>query len=379
MAAEQTNRTRVYVWPSGSDPFTRDQMNTSHEALEDRVATFLSGPIADRPASTNGTFSTERMFYLATDQNTPYGVLYYCDYVDGNDGALTWVAVNNFGSPAALAPGASSVDGTSPNSARADHVHAMLPWGGTGDLSPVGPSTGSAGSLDKYARADHTHPLGTLAAGSVGSSALAPGSVGTSALADGSVTRLKLAESERTPVGTVVAFAGQSAPTGWLLCDGSAVSRSTYANLFAVVGVRFNGNNADASTFRVPDLRAQVPMGATTSGDVGSTVGNASVTITAAQVPGHTHSINHNHVETSTIGNHSHDQPAIFGYGAGQTSFPTGILAYTQSQGFFTNPSGSHKHTIGNYTGTSGLNQPGAATPLDVRQPSLILNYLIKT
>ena len=61
--------------------------------------------------------------------------------------------------------------------------------------------------------------------------------------------------------GEVKAFAGAAAPTGWLLCDGALVSRTTYADLFAAIGVAY-GAADDSTTFALPDLRGRVPIGA---------------------------------------------------------------------------------------------------------------------
>ena len=62
------------------------------------------------------------------------------------------------------------------------------------------------------------------------------------------------------PVGMVVAYAGASAPSGWLLCDGQAVSRTAYSALFQVLGVTYGSGNG-ISTFNVPDLRECNPVG----------------------------------------------------------------------------------------------------------------------
>jgi microcystin-dependent protein len=62
------------------------------------------------------------------------------------------------------------------------------------------------------------------------------------------------------PSGTVLPFAGSTAPTGWLLCDGTAVSRTTYANLFAAISTSWGyGNNS--TTFNLPDLRGRFLRG----------------------------------------------------------------------------------------------------------------------
>jgi microcystin-dependent protein len=62
------------------------------------------------------------------------------------------------------------------------------------------------------------------------------------------------------PPGTIVAFAGMTAPAGWTLCDGSLVSRTTYAGLFAAIGINFGGGDG-ISTFNLPDLRGRFLRG----------------------------------------------------------------------------------------------------------------------
>jgi len=64
--------------------------------------------------------------------------------------------------------------------------------------------------------------------------------------------------------GIVVPFAGSSAPTGWLMCDGSAVSRTTYANLFGIIGETYGAGDT-STTFNLPDLRSRLPVGAGTA------------------------------------------------------------------------------------------------------------------
>lgn len=63
--------------------------------------------------------------------------------------------------------------------------------------------------------------------------------------------------------GTITMFAGSSAPTDWLLCDGSAVSRSTYAALFAITSTTYGAGDG-STTFNLPDLRSRLPVGAGT-------------------------------------------------------------------------------------------------------------------
>lgn len=85
---------------------------------------------------------------------------------------------------------------------------------------------------------------------------------------DGTVTWLIQPTSE-APTGVVQAFAGSTTPQGWLLCDGSAVSRTDYAALFAVIGTSYGAGDG-ASTFNVPNLVDKFVEGSATSGTVKS-------------------------------------------------------------------------------------------------------------
>lgn len=98
-----------------------------------------------------------------------------------------------------------------------------------------------------------------------------------------------------TPIGLMSPFGGATAPPGWLLCDGAAVSRTVYAALYAVLGDIW-GNGDGVTTFNVPDQRGRVAMGAGTgtAGDatahrLGATGGSEGVALTIAQMPAHDH------------------------------------------------------------------------------------------
>jgi microcystin-dependent protein len=62
------------------------------------------------------------------------------------------------------------------------------------------------------------------------------------------------------PTGTLLSFAANTAPSGWLICDGSAVSRTSFAALYAVIGVSW-GYGDNSTTFNLPDLRGRFPRG----------------------------------------------------------------------------------------------------------------------
>jgi len=91
------------------------------------------------------------------------------------------------------------------------------------------------------------------------------------------------------PAGSIIAWSGSSAPTRYLLCDGSAVSRTTYAALFAVAGTGY-GVGDGSSTFNVPDLRDRIPLGkGTNNSTLGTQTGSmsaSSITTTAADGSG---------------------------------------------------------------------------------------------
>jgi hypothetical protein len=72
-------------------------------------------------------------------------------------------------------------------------------------------------------------------------------------------------------VGEVKMYAGRTAPDGYLWCDGRAVSRTTYAKLFAAIGTIW-GNGDGATTFNLPDFRKRFPEGANSGSEVGQTV-----------------------------------------------------------------------------------------------------------
>jgi microcystin-dependent protein len=98
-----------------------------------------------------------------------------------------------------------------------------------------------------------------------------------------------------TPSGAILQFAGSSAPSNWLLCDGALVSRTTYATLFGVIGTNYGAGDG-SSTFKLPDLRGRVPIGAgqgssLTNRVIAATGGAETHTLTVSQMPSHSHAI----------------------------------------------------------------------------------------
>ena len=102
---------------------------------------------------------------------------------------------------------------------------------------------------------------------------------------------------DTVPVGVQIPFTGTTIPSGYLLCDGRAVSRTTYADLFAVIGTTY-GTGDGSTTFNLPNMTGRVPVGYKASdtnfGTLGKSVGAATVKLTVSQMPSHTHTSPYN-------------------------------------------------------------------------------------
>lgn len=207
------------------------------------------------------------------------------------------------------------------------------------------------------------------------------------------------------PAGTIMQFAGPSAPTGWLFCDGGLLDRTQYANLFAVIGTTYNiGSGGETSSnFRLPNLQNRVPVGkgAGTFAGLAATGGSETFTIGQTNLPPHQHTINHNHAsfETTSQGAHTHTitdpgHAHDYSYASYQNknmenavdaavayAYQNNIQAtVTNFTGISVNSTDSaHKHDIDvpDFSGSSG-DGPGATTPVSNLQPFLVLNYIIK-
>lgn len=96
------------------------------------------------------------------------------------------------------------------------------------------------------------------------------------------------------PAASVAWYAGSTVPTGWIECDGTAVSRTTYATLFAIIGTTY-GTGDGSTTFNLPAQARKTLVGQGGSGtgtlanSVGSTGGAETVTLDTTQIPAHTH------------------------------------------------------------------------------------------
>lgn len=102
------------------------------------------------------------------------------------------------------------------------------------------------------------------------------------------------------PAGIIMPFAGRRLPAGYLPCDGRAVSRTTYATLYSVIGTTY-GSGDGSSTFNLPNLCGRVGLGKSSSHTLGSKGGSETVKLVTANLPAHHHSVPaHGHTHTIT-------------------------------------------------------------------------------
>jgi microcystin-dependent protein len=177
-----------------------------------------------------------------------------------------------------------------------------------------------------------------------------------------------------SPVGVVSPFAGDTSPSGWLLCDGTEVKISDFLTLFQTIGYKYKDQSLVTSGFfAVPDLRGRQPLGADNMGGTSS----GRVTNVNADVIGNSGGNENKNIQVENLPEHEHDLRG-----------PSGDQYYVirDIQGVPTDPEGiQYDAPTGSQAGqaypTSGgiLTNDAVGEPLDVMQPFTTMNYIIYT
>jgi microcystin-dependent protein len=202
------------------------------------------------------------------------------------------------------------------------------------------------------------------------------------------------------PTGTIVCYAGSSAPDGWLFCEGQSLPKTTYANLHNVIQYKYGGSG---DNFNLPDLKERFPMGKSNNTNIntntlGVTGGANSVTLTANNLPAHTHTASstseggHSHTgSTSTNGSHNHTYTDVVyseNYSGGVNNL-IGSSSTDNDNSYYTRTgttidSGNHSHTLnidsnGSHTHTITVgNNTTNNTAIDITNKYIVLNYIIR-
>ena len=250
---------------------------------------------------------------------------------------------------------------------------------------------------------------------------------------NGSEKKKFLTEDDCTPAGIISQFAGETAPNGYLLCQGQAISRTTYANLFNVISTKY-GVGDGSTTFNLPDLRGRVPVGLSPSDNdfktLGSKGGEKAHTLTVQEMPSHNHSatltINsggaHTHSASSnstgahthsvsgsaaSAGAHTHEMnqstfnklDTQYGLTSSYPAYNDRVIGNNGTSSVSTRTAGAHTHTVSgtaasngahshtitvnsggshSHTGSVSIGNAGGGQAHNNMQPYIVLNYIIK-
>ena len=215
------------------------------------------------------------------------------------------------------------------------------------------------------------------------------------------------ADSWLLPTGLVMPFAGTGTPSGWLLCDGSQVSRSTFAGLYTAFGANAFGTDTD-SLFYLPDLRGRAIIGvgtassgASLTGVRGVVQGSGTQALSASNLPAHTHSIaasgstegqSNDHSHSGVTGGesgHTHTVNMVsqtdYAAGTGRTGLrPGGSYGTAGALATHTHPFSTGGASVGHthawsFSGTSGPGDGLSGSAFNLAQPSMAISYFVKT
>ena len=179
-----------------------------------------------------------------------------------------------------------------------------------------------------------------------------------------------LVSSVVLPPGTYIESACATAPSGYLLCDGSAVSRTTYAALFTAIGTTY-GSGDGSTTFNLPDRRDRFALAKGSNyTSLGTKGGEINHILTANEMPSHGHGAS---AWTDSQGNHTHSLTAIVAQSSGSGGAGWQQEDNNGSASLTTSTAGAHGHNVG----VSIANTGGGAAHNNM-PPYIVVNIYIK-
>ena len=172
--------------------------------------------------------------------------------------------------------------------------------------------------------------------------------------------------------GMIQMWAGQYAPPGWRICDGSTLGREAFSKLFSVIGTTY-GEGDGSTTFNLPDFRDRFPVGAGTTYSRNSKGGANTVTLNTSQIPAHTHGKSGAITNGITGGSHTHSMKSIWSDGSGSNSAYT--MSTNRKQTTRTTAAETHTHNLPAHEHTS----VGGGQAHENRPPYIGINFIICT
>lgn len=335
-----TNETNVLAVIFDDSTFTATSRNfiykISSKTVGDPSGLDLLKVTYDSTAS--GSYKTTILANAIT--NTAGGLIV------GTSASFGGLVVNNVGAPAA---GTDAVNKTYVDDAIAGVV------------------AGTSGSLDiptadgRYVKLTGSTMSGSLAMGANIISNVASPVATTDAATKGYVdTSIASVGASFFPTGVILPFAGSSAPAGFVMCFGTALSRTSQANLFSVIGTTYGAGDG-STTYNVPDFRGRTPIGSgagvgLTTRSLGGQLGEENHTLILSEIPQHQH----------VVPRDGRTPSGIDGTGAGSESGGTPDNVGNSTGGY---PWRTLVNDV--YSGGNGAH--------NTMQPSLVVNFIIKT
>lgn len=240
-------------------------------------------------------------------------------------------------------------------------------------------SGGTAGQVPiKTNGTDYNWAWGQLANDSTFVSALLANTTFVNNLTTQIITNNPAAIGEALPIGFMQYYPISTVPSAkWLRMDGSAISRTTYASLFSLVGTTY-GVGDGSTTFNIPDFRDAQPLGYSGSKAIASTGGSSTHTIASANLPTHTHDAGTYSIGGSGAHGHTWDNsppPRHVAASAAAAGADVPAVLYNVTSITDIDPaSGTHSHTISGNTGNGGF----ANTAINHLDPYVACNFIIK-